>query len=258
MCPVLIQLGLLSIKTYGLFVIIGFLAALFYIKRKAHKYNFSDEFVYDLAFWALFSGILGARITYILLDIKYFIGNPLEMFMIWKGGLVYYGGLLGGILGGIAIIYKYRIYNWKKVADVLSPSIALAHAFGRIGCFFAGCCYGKITSSKIGITFSHPESFAPAGVSVYPTQLMEAFGNILIFLFLNYKLGKEKYEGQIFTLYILLYALLRFINEFFRGDYRGPELFSVTLLQWVSLGLFAAAMIFLLKGGMRSPKKSES
>ena len=258
MCPVLLKLGQISINTYGFFLFIGFLLAVLYFRKKSNIYNFQDRFIYDFAFWVMSSGIIGARLGYVILNLTYYLENPLEIFMVWRGGLVFYGGCIFGIIAGILVVNKYKILPWQRVADIAAPAVSLAGSIGRIGCFFAGCCYGRPTESFLGVTFTRPESIAPVGIKLIPTQLIEALGNFVIFLFLNNKLKNIKFPGQVFILYFWLYSILRFIMEFLRGDDRGPVFLTFTTLQWITVGIFIFTSVILIKKFSKSSREDIS
>jgi phosphatidylglycerol:prolipoprotein diacylglycerol transferase len=138
MYPILIRFGPLTIYSYGLWITIGFFAALILILREAKQENLSSSIILDLIFWIVIFGIIGARLGYIIYDLSYFLEHPFEILAFWKGGLVFYGGLFLGFIAGLIYIYYYRLNFWQ-LADLVSPGLALAEAFGRIGCFFAGC-----------------------------------------------------------------------------------------------------------------------
>jgi len=166
---------------------------------------------------------------------NYFIKYPVEIIQIWKGGLVYYGGFISSLIFGIWYLYKKHI-NIKKVLDTFAPAIALGHVFGRLGCFFSGCCYGKECDFFLSID------------NRYPTQLFEAFGNLIIFILLH-RFNKSKHKnGQIFVLYLFFYSLLRFFVEFLRGDDRGIFILGLSVAQVISICFFVVAIIFMSGG----------
>lgn len=234
MYPELFTIGGLTIYSYGVCIAIGFFVAMQYIVLNSKAANISKNQIYDLFFYLIVFGILGARLFYVLTEIKYFVKNPTEIIQVWKGGLVYYGGFISSVMFGILYLYKKNI-NIKKVLDVFAPAVALGHVFGRIGCFLSGCCYGKECNFFLSIH------------NRYPTQLFEAFGNLIIFILLN-KFNKSKHQdGQIFILYLLLYSLLRFFIEFLRGDDRGGFILGLSIAQIISIFIFVVVLIILCK-----------
>ena len=209
--------GPIPIRMYGLMIGIGFLLGITLASRRGKKGG--DQSRADPGHGRLSParGHHRVRLLYVLTSLHEFTRNPFDVFAIWKGGLVFYGGLLGAVPVGIWYVKKHSLPVWQT-ADIVAPSIALGHAFGRLGCFFAGCCYGGSCTGPFCITFSDPQSLAPLGMPLFPTQLMESGGEFLIFCVLMLLSRYKRFHGQIFGLYLLLYAVLRFILEFFRGD----------------------------------------
>lgn len=210
-------IGPIPIRMYGLMLGVGFLLGITLASRRAKKEGINPELILDMGVYLLLAAIIGSRLLYVLTTLQEFSRNPLDVFAIWKGGLVFYGGLLAAVPVGIWYVRKHNLPVWKT-ADIMAPSIALAHAFGRLGCFFAGCCYGGACTGSLCITFSDPQSLAPLGMPLFPTQLMESGGEFLIFCVLLLLSRYKRFDGQVFGLYLILYAVLRFILEFFRGD----------------------------------------
>lgn len=249
MFPILFHIGNLDVYAYGFFIAIGFILGFVIALRRSRQEGVSFERMVDLFFFVVLFAIIGSRILFVLINYEYYRNHPLQILNLWEGGLVFYGGLLLSI--GVSIVYLRwsRLPVWK-VADLFSPSIALGLFFGRIGCFFAGCCYGKETSLPWGITFTHPNSLARLHLSLHPTQLYEALGSLFLFFFLNWKRRHQSFEGQIFWLFLLLYSALRFIIEFLRDDPRGFFLGGV-LSTSQGIGIFLALisifMLFYLK-----------
>jgi phosphatidylglycerol:prolipoprotein diacylglycerol transferase len=249
MHPVLFKLGPLAIHTYGFFIALGFLAAIFISKREAVLQNENPEIITDLLFWILIAAIVGSRFFYIVVNWNdFFPDNLMSIFKIWEGGLVFYGGFIGAAIVSIIYLKKHKIPVWKA-ADILAPSLPFGHFLGRLGCFSAGCCYGKSCSLPWSVTFSNPESLAPLGQALHPTQLYSSAANLLLFVFLiNYKRYK-KFDGQVFFTYMVLYAIIRSIIEVFRGDYRGTfSMGELSVAQTIAICLcvFASGMMIYL------------
>src|SRR3989339_541590 len=175
MFPVLLKIGPISIFTYGFFIAVGFLAGIFLATKEAKRLGEDYEKIMDLCFYILVAAILGSRLFYVATSPEMFLKNPVEILKIWNGGLVFYGGFIAALVTGVIYLKVKNIPVWKT-ADIMAPSIALAHFFGRIGCFFAGCCYGKYCDLPWAVTFNHPDSLAPTGIPLHPTQLYEALG----------------------------------------------------------------------------------
>lgn len=246
MYPVLLEIGSLKLYTYGLFVALGFIAALAVSKRlAARQKDFHPDLVTDLFFIVLLAGIIGARLFYILVNFSYFRENPLAVFRIWEGGLVFYGGFILAVAGAMVYL-KIKHLPLHAAADILAPGIALGHAIGRIGCFFAGCCHGKTCTLPVAVTFHHPEALAPLGVGLHPTQLYSVFANFAIFLVLLFVGKIKKFPGMVFWTYVLLYSVARYIIEMFRGDVRGRFPFlEISTSQGICILLFVVSLIML-------------
>jgi phosphatidylglycerol:prolipoprotein diacylglycerol transferase len=244
MYPILIEFGFFKIFTYGLLVATGFLVAILLASSRAEKEGLDSQKVLDLCFYVMVSALLGARLLYVIVEYRYFLTSPLEIFKFWKGGLVFYGGLILGVLISLWYLKRSQMPMWKT-ADLLAPSIALGQSIGRWGCFFAGCCYGKKTDVAWGITFTDPRSLAPFGISLHPTQVYLSLNAVLIFMFLMWLSKRKVFDGQILWSYGILYSIGRFVIEYFRGDDRG---FAVE--QILSTSQFVGVFIFILSAFM--------
>ncbi|MCR4820669.1 MAG: prolipoprotein diacylglyceryl transferase [Elusimicrobiales bacterium] len=252
MHPFLFQIGSFKLPMYGLMIAIGYLAALIYIFNKNKKIGLNKEALSDLLFYILLFGILGGKLFYIITYWGTFGATAAQkityIFKTFQFGFVFYGGFLLSL----AVFFFYT--KKKKIpritaAELIAPALPLAHAFGRLGCFFAGCCYGKPTDSIFGVIFENAKGEIPAallGRPIHPVQLYEAFGNLIIFVILNKMLSTEikakKFTGRIFCSYIIIYGALRFFLEFFRGDNRGSGLFSLSPAQTISIIMATAAI----------------
>ncbi len=257
MHPILLQFGSFKLPTYGLLVATGYLSGILYIFRKAGPAGFKKEPLSDLIFYSVISGMLGAKLFYAATYWKEFgydfFSKAAYLLKSFQYGFVFYGGL---IFGGAAFLITARRRKLEalKAADLFAPALALGHAFGRIGCFMAGCCYGSPTTCPISVTFTNPASeINPAylGVPLHPTQLYEAAGNFIIFLLLNAalrrSLAKKLPGGAVTLLYAALYSALRFSVEFLRGDDRGAIHMGLSPAQLISAAVFAAAAsVFLV------------
>jgi len=253
MSPILFRLGSLSVYAYGFFLALGFVVGLILAVLKTQKEGVPFEHVANLFFYTVLSAILGSRLLFILVNVDLYRQNPLQMFKIWEGGLVFYGGLILAVAVSIGYMRWHRLPLWN-FADLFSPSIAIGLFFGRLGCFFAGCCYGKETSLPWGVVFTDPNSLAPLHVLLHPVQLYEAGGNLALFFFLKWREKKKAFDGQIFWLLILLYAMIRFFVEMVRGDPRGSffyGLLSTSQGIGIFLGILSLFMLFYLRKKQR-------
>ncbi len=246
MHPILLQVGSLKLYTYGFFVALGFIIAIWFTRRNARFYGVPDQMVSDLFLTVLISAIAGARILYVLINIDTYRDNLLDIFKIWNGGLVFFGGFIGGALGAIIFLRIKKMEIWKT-ADVLSPGLALGHSVGRFGCLFAGCCYGKPCSLPIALTFTNPDSLAPLNIPLHPTQLYMIASNFVLFLILLAIQRRKRFNGMVFLSYIMLYSVFRSIIEFFRGDFRGNFFFDfLSLSQGIGFLISCIALIFMI------------
>jgi phosphatidylglycerol:prolipoprotein diacylglycerol transferase len=237
-------IGPIPIRMYGLMIGIGFLLAITLASRRAKREGLNPELILDMGVYLLLAAIIGSRALYVLTTPHEFARNPLEIFAIWKGGLVFYGGLLAAVPVGIWYVKKHSLPVWLT-ADIMAPYIALGHGFGRLGCFFAGCCYGEPCTGPACITFTDPHSLAPLGVPLFPTQLMESGGEFMIFGLLLLAWRWKRFDGQVFGMYLILYAVLRFILEFFRGDVARGVYFGglISTSQIIAILIAAAAVV---------------
>ncbi len=246
MYPILIEFGFFKIFTYGLLVATGFLVAILLASSRAEKEGLDSQKVLDLCFYVMVSALLGARLLYVIVEYRYFLDSPLEIFKFWKGGLVFYGGLILGVLISLWYLKRNQMPMWKT-ADLLAPSIALGQLIGRWGCFFAGCCYGKKTDVAWGITFTDPRSLAPLEISLHPTQVYLSLNAVFIFMFLMWLSKRKVFDGQILWAYGILYSIGRFLIEYFRGDDRGfPVEQVLSTSQFVGVFVFSFSAFMLL------------
>lgn len=228
MYPVLLKIGFIRIYSYGLMVGCAFFVSAFCLSRRAARAGFKEDLFWNLCFWALIGGICGGRLVYIILNFQFFRDNPLEAFMLWHGGLVWYGGLLGGIL--CALIYvKLKKERIGKVLDELAPFVALGHSIGRIGCLLNGCCYGR--PAAWGVYFPVHNDY------LIPTQLFSSLDLLAIFIILRVMQERTHRQGFVFVVYLLLSSLERFIMEFLRND-SDPIFHGLTIFQIISAAIF--------------------
>ena len=241
MYPELFTIFGITIYTYGVLVAIGFFAGMSYIIKYTNNIPLKKDRMYDFLFYLIILSIIGARLFYVFVNIDFFIQHPLDIIKIWQGGLVFYGGFIVAIIYAFAYC-RYKKIDIRKLADVFAPALALGHAFGRIGCFFSGCCYGKETQCFISIN------------NRYPTQIIEALGNLIIFFILHKLYKKSHKDGYIFLVYLIFYSILRFLIEFLRGDERGSFFLGLSPAQNISAVIFIIAVIFLITNKTENKK----
>jgi phosphatidylglycerol:prolipoprotein diacylglycerol transferase len=246
--PILFKIGSITLYTYGLFVALGFMSAIWFASRRAVTKGVAikSQEITDLFLVILVSAILGARLFYVIQNFSLFSAHPLDVFKIWNGGLVFYGGFMVALVAAMIYVKKKGFDLWST-ADLLAPAIALGHAVGRLGCLFAGCCYGKACDLPWAITFTNPESLAPLNISLHPTQLYAVASNLIIFAVLLLVDGKSIFSGALFWFYILLYGIFRSVLEIFRGDDRGEFMFQViSPSQTIGMTMALVALIMLM------------
>lgn len=237
----LFSIGGFTVHGYGLMIALGFLAAIIYASWQCKKKGLDDDFLFNLAILVLIFGWLGGKILYTIVEFKDFLENPVSV--IASEGFVVYGGIL---TGAITIIVYCRIKkkNFFEYVDVIVAGVAINQSLGRIGCFLAGCCYGRETDSCIGVVFP-PSGMAPSGVKLIPTQLISAAGDALLFLILFLVLNSKKYrKGMAMCIYLSGYAFGRAIVECFRADHRG-SVGALSTSQFLSIFAGAAGLLVL-------------
>jgi len=234
MYPILFKLGPLTIHTYGVVVSVAFLIGFWLIYNEARRTKFFPDKILDLELIILISGIIGARALHVATHFDYYKSELITVFFLWRGGLAIYGGIIGGIFASWIFIRRKDLPLYRT-ADLIIPYVALSQSIGRIGCFLNGCCFGRTSIAYLGFVF--PSDTVPR----YPTQLYASFLLIIIFVILKISYEKPHREGNIFTLYIMLYSLQRFFVDFLRGD--NPRfLANLTVSQIISVVLFFAAL----------------
>lgn len=256
MHPILFNIGNFPIHTYGVLIAAGFLLAVYTTKQEAIYFKINAKEYVDMCFWCLMIGMLGARILFVITRFEYFLKYPLEIFQVWEGGLVFYGGPILCI----PYIYKFcknRNISLLKMFDICAVGIPIAHSIGRLGCLSTGCCFGRPTGSSWGIVFNTDVVDSHLhGIPLHPTQLYEFAALLVLYFFLKWKIRKKKYDGQITFLYIFLYAFIRTVVEYFRGDdIRGfviPGYLSTS--QFISILSSLIALYFLFRVKKESTK----
>lgn len=249
MHPILFEIGGFPVYTYGVLLAAAYLLGLQFALVRARRRGLDPNRVMDLGIWIIVSALAGAKLLLLAVEWDTYGRNPRELVTLIRSGGVFYGGLIAAVIVALWYLRRHRMPVWQ-VTDVFAPGIALGHVVGRVGCLFAGCCFGKPTTVPWAITF-HNEYAAqnvgtPLNVPLHPTQLYEAGAELLILgLLLATERKGRAFPGRTFWLYMLLYGVSRFIIEFFRGDSRGTVgMFSTS--QFVSLLIIPLSIVMLL------------
>ncbi len=253
MFPDLINIGGFTIHTYGVLAAIGLLAGYYVGLHFAKKEAIKEKDYENFFIFTVLGGIVGARIAYIIEHTDEF-KSFLDFFAVWNGGIDWFGGFIGGLV--VALVYlKIKNLSFFKLGDIAGISIPLGHFFGRLGCTSAGCCYGKEVPpdspfKDIAIIFpKHPDTLAPPNIPLYPTQPAEALGNLSMFFILFFIYRKKQFDGQILSLYFIMYGIERFLLEFWRGVTPPLPIIGLTWNQIITIGMVIAGitLYFYLK-----------
>ncbi len=250
-----IPIGPVTIHMYGLMIAFGFLAALYLCIYRSKKFGLDENILWGIFYCAIAGGLVGTRVLYYIVELPAIIKDP-SILWDFKNGYVVYGGIIGGIL--VSFLYcKKKKVKFLNYFDLVMPAVALAQGLGRLGCFFAGCCYGRETSAWYGIVF-RSSKFAPNGVKLIPTQLISSTGDFLICGILLFYASKRPKSGKVASSYLILYGVGRFFIEFLRNDYRG-SIGWMSTSQIISIGIVALgiALFGLLSKLKEMPEASE-
>jgi len=273
--PILISIGFINIYWYGLFMVLAILAGLavslqlakYYAQNEVHPkstcstaplgYEIKKDLILDLAFVLIISGLIGARVYDVFLELPYYLQNPIDVFKIWQGGLAIHGAIIGGLIGAWIFFRKYNLKNYWQIISIITPGLALGQAIGRWGNYFNQELFGVPTNAPWGIPINilnRPEAYINFEY-FHPTFLYESIGSFIIFLILirlHFYIIKNKQHSSFFILhsslivvYLLLYSVLRFSLEFIRIDY-APELLGLRVPQVMSLLIIIIIAIYYL------------
>lgn len=250
----LINLGPIQLPSYGTVIFIGLVVGVIIAMLTAKKYNIEKTDIALSTILACIGMIIGAKLVYLLTVIPEVVSNfsyvkthiP-ETLMYMFGGYVFYGGLIGAILGYL-FYCKYFQINFSKLINVIAPVIPLVHSFGRIGCFLGGCCYGIEYHGKFAVHFPENEFVSELNnVPRFPVQLLESGVNFILFIILMFYGRKTRKEGSILGIYLICYSLIRFSLEFLRGDVERGVFLGVSTSQWISLILIPIGIYLIIR-----------
>jgi len=282
MHPILLRIplpwgGAFEVKSYGFMIMCGFLLALYVSNRRAKRLGIEPAKMFDGAVAILLAGIVGSRLFYVIEEWGRFSEKPLEVLRIDRGGLVFYGGLIGGALMLMWFVYRNKM-KLLRVGDLVTSVVPLGHAFGRMGCFLNGCCFGGRTDSLFGMCFPRVVVTTSRGteqiigsppflthldqglvkatdacsLAIHPTQLYAVGYNLAIFAFLGYMFTRRRREGEIAWLYGVLYGSARFVNEIFRVE--PPALLDLSIAQVICVPLILFCFVMFLRGRRLPPE----
>ena len=250
MHPILFEIGNWPVYSYGVLLALAYLAGLQLAVVRARRRQIDATKVMDLGIYLIIAALVGAKLMLIAVDFDYFRSQPRELLSLVRAGGVFYGGLLAALGVGLVLVRRYKLDAWT-VADLTAPGIALGHVIGRLGCLLAGCCYGRPTDVPWAITFTNPAAATnvgtPLNTPLHPTQLYDAGAELLIMILLlvTERRGRP-FAGRTFWLYMLLYAISRYVIEIYRGDERGMVAGMATS-QFVSILIVPLSIIMLLR-----------
>ncbi|HYH03689.1 MAG TPA: prolipoprotein diacylglyceryl transferase [Bacillota bacterium] len=237
MKPVLFEIYGFAIHSYGLMLAIAFIIGIIGVRKTSRDQSVNPDHIVDLGIWILIGAVVGARIAYVATEYRYFSHFPIEIFKINSGGLAFHGGLIGGFLAGFWYTKKQQLDTWK-IADLVTPFIALGYAIVRVGCLLNGCCYGIQTTLPWALRCAAEDSMLR-----HPTQVYSMLGSLILFGLLWALRGHRQFSGFLFFAYVVFYSVMRFIVEYFR---EGPKLFPwLSLAQGVCLALAAVALLII-------------
>lgn len=246
MYPILFKLGPITIYTVGVLHALAIAVAVWWAYRHTQKAGIDPKQFLDLAVIIIVWAVIGARVFSILFDgsLSGYLRNPHKMLMVWEGGFTFYGGFIFGLAAGVWYVQKHKWNSWK-VADLMAPALALGLTVGRLGCFFSGDSFGKPTNLPWAVTFSSPYSAAPTGIPLHPTQIYSVITNFIVFGILLWWQKRQKFQGELFLIFMMLYAVTRSFVEVFRNDPRGVYLNGLISTSQIISILVAGAAVWL-------------
>ncbi|MBK9292884.1 MAG: prolipoprotein diacylglyceryl transferase [Oligoflexia bacterium] len=238
------------IPTYYLIISLSFTLSILWIFKRAKKQGFDLNLTADLLLTLMLAGFIGARLFQVVYENPtFYLTNPLSIFKFWQGGFVYYGGFIGAVIAAF-VFYKLKPFNFYKFTDIIAIPLSFGYGLGRLGCFFAGCCYGRETNLPWAITFP-AWSESPSQIPLHPTQiyffLWEMLSLLVLMIIENRATKFFKNPGSLFGMWLILHGLGRAIIEQFRGDFRGANVFNLSISTWISFMVIATGVLILAR-----------
>lgn len=247
-------------------VSLGVIVGLMVVFKVARQQGLNPDQMWNMGALVILAGLLGAKVLLVVNDWSYYASHPREIFSlsVLQSGGVFSGGLVAAIAVAFWYVRKHRL-PFLRICDTFAPGVAIGHAFGRVGCFSAGCCYGKPTNLPWGVTFTNPLAHqwvgTPLGVKMHPTELYEMIVEVINFVLLYWLVRRKTFEGQIIGLYMILYGVARFFLEFLRGDPGRGEVFGgfMTGTQLIALLMVVAGgVLWVVRVSLRTPPAVKS
>ncbi len=249
MQPILFHIGAIPVRSYGLMMAVAFAVGIWIARRRALKQGLDPDVIIDLSFFIILAAILGSRLTYVIIHWPHFQGDPLSVLRIWDGGLTQYGGFVFGIVVGILFFIKRRIDPWLG-ADLVTPSLAMGVALGRVGCFLNGCCYGRPCDLPWAVSFP-PDSAAGSvygWTAVHPTQLYAVIAALAIFVIVLVIEPRKPFHGFLLWLFVLLMSIYRFLIDAVRHYEQVSIVYSGENFTFTSNQLLGSILILVSIG----------
>jgi len=251
--PIIFSIGTLEVRWYGVMVVLAVITVIGFSLIEAKRKGFSQDMVWDVGLWAVIGAIIGARLLHIIDKWGYYINNPGQILNF--AGLAIWGAVLGGLLAILIYCMVKRLSFWQ-LGDIAAPGAILGQAIGRVGCLINGCCYGLTCELPIAVTYNNPNSYAPQGVPIYPTQLFHLIWNLIGFGILWLLRKRIKQQGQLFMLYFIVFGVGDFVIHFFReGE---PFLFGLPQAQIVDILMVPTALIIFIVRAVRYKSTGQS
>jgi phosphatidylglycerol:prolipoprotein diacylglycerol transferase len=240
----------ITIYTYGFLIACGAISGFAYTAYQAKKsYDIKTETVQSLVILIIFASVIGGKLFIVFEDPKLYLTEPSRLFRNFSNGFVFYGSLLFAIPTMLLFFRHYKLPVWGML-DIMAGTTCIVHAFGRMGCFMAGCCYGKTHDGIFSVTFTDPMCKAePLNTPLHPTQLYSSLMIIAILVIILFVSNRKKFDGQLFMIYLMLYAIGRSIIEIFRGDLDRGFIIDGILSnsQFISLLVFLGALVMYIR-----------
>lgn len=261
MHPILFKIGNFEVPAYGAILVIDFFICLYFLKKEAERMKLDQEATLNTAVAALFGGMVGAKLLLILVDWKMYLEDPALILGTLRSAGVIYGGQIGGALTAIWYIRHKKLPFWDTI-DTMAPFLALGIGLGRLSCLAAGCCYGMHWEGIFALHFpDHPACEAPAGIGLFPIQVVAVLNGILLCVFLVWILRRRAFQGQVVALLMITYGLTRGLMEFMRGDkvrglWFGGHVSTSQLIAMIGIVLGVLLYLRMRKVGDGNPKSN--